>query len=310
MIRANKFKSFCVSLRTLLCGGAIIGSRAVLKTAEGKPFQSSSLCLHATTARIHPRRSSLLDGGFCVRGSMRSHRSSPCDRSLMVEPQSSKLMVRVRFPSVAPKKMNRGKNMGENLKRKVTGVKRGERIFVSAITVLLLAAFVFFILFMTILDTCGMWALSAFLAAIILFVFYAGVYMSYQIFIEETVRWADKDYYYDREVVSLSYKRFSAFYTLSPEKWELSDSLCIYRPTSGQSFAIVFSFLDYLRYTHHELKQQLKTVQELKSGKNKEYDIKAPEQFAEYIKKDLASFEQEDPLSVLAEKCRKEDSHV
>ena len=200
--------------------------------------------------------------------------------------------------------------MGENLKRKVTGVKRGERIFVSAITVLLLVAFVFFILFMTILDTCGMWALFAFLAAIILFVFYAGVYVGYQCFIEETARWADKDYNYNREVVSLSYKRFSAFYVLSPEKWELSDSLCIYRPTSRQSFAIVFSFLDYLRYTHHELKQQLKTVQELKSGKNKEYDIKALEQFAEYIKKDLASFEQEDPLSVLAEKCRKEDGHV
>lgn len=72
------------------CGGAIIGSRAVLKTAEGKPFQSSSLCRRAiyanismeeklplkqevdgsspswraTTARIHPRRSSLLDGGL------------------------------------------------------------------------------------------------------------------------------------------------------------------------------------------------------------------------------------------------------
>ena len=206
--------------------------------------------------------------------------------------------------------MNKGKNMGENLKRKVIGVKRGESIFLSAITVLLLAAFVFFILFMTILDTCGMWALFAFLAAIILLVFYVGVYVGYQCFIEEIVRWADKDYYYDREAVSLSYKRFSAFYTLSPEKWELSDSLCIYRPTSRQSFAIVFSFLDYLRYTHHELKQQLKTEQELKSEKNKEYDIKSLEQFAEYIKKDLASFEQEDPLRVLAEKCRKEDGHV
>lgn len=48
----------------------------------------------------------------CVRGSMRSHRSSPCDRSLTVEPQSSKLMARVRFPSVAPKKMNKGEEHG------------------------------------------------------------------------------------------------------------------------------------------------------------------------------------------------------
>lgn len=216
--------------------------------------------------------------------------------------------------------MNRGKNMGENLKRKVTGVKRGERIFLSAITVLLLVAFVFFILFMANLDTCGMWALFAFLAAIILFVFDIWVYMSYQIFIEETVKWADKDYY-NRKVVSLSYKMFSAFYALSPEKWELSDSLCIYRPTSRQSFAIVFSFLDHSRYIHHELKQQLiteqdelkqqlKIEQDLESEKNKKYDIKSLEQFAEYIKKDLASFEQEDPLNVLAEKCRKEDDHV
>lgn len=112
------------------------------------------------------------------------------------------------------------------------------------------------------------------------------------------------------KVVSLSYKRFSAFYALSPEKWELSDSLCIYRPTSRQSFAIVFSFLDYLRYTHHELKQQLKTEQDLELEKNKKDDIKSLEQFAEYIKKDLASFEQENPLNVLAEKCRKEDGHV
>ena len=124
------------------------------------------------------------------------------------------------------------------------------------------------------------------------------------------MRWADKDYYYNREVVSLSYKRFSAFYTLSPEKWELSDSSCIYVPTSSQSFAVVFSFLDYLRYTHHELKQQLKTEQEFKSKKNKERDIKSLEQFSEYIKKDLASFGQENPLNILVEKCRKEDSHV
>lgn len=228
----------------------------------------------------------------------------------MVEPQSSKLMVRVRFPSVAPKKMNRGKNMGENLKRKVIGVKRGESIFLSAITVLLLAAFVFFILFMTILDTCGMWALFAFLAAIILLVFYVGAYVGYQCFIEEIARWADKDYYCNREVVSLSYKKFSAFYAISSEKWELSDSSCIYVPTSSQSFAIVFSFLDYLRYTHYELKQQLKTEQELKSEKNKEYDIKSLEQFAKYVKKDLASFEQENPLNSYAENRRKEDGHV
>lgn len=199
--------------------------------------------------------------------------------------------------------------MDENLKRKVTSVERGECIFLSAITVLLLIAFVFFILFMASLDTYGMWALFAFLAAIILFVFDIWVYMSYQIFIKETVKWADKDYY-NRRVVSLSYKRFSAFYALSPEKWELSDSLCIYRPTSRQSFAIVFSFLDYLRYTHHELKQQLKTEQDLELEKNKKDDIKSLEQFAEYIKKDLASFEQENPLNVLAEKCRKEDGHV
>ena len=201
--------------------------------------------------------------------------------------------------------------MEKNLEHKVDSVNKVEHVIKTTVAVLLVAAFCFLLPMMVDgLFLFGMLALCVFLTAVLLVIFYFAVYINYQVFIETTANWANDTHFTGREVISLSYERFSTFYTLSPKKWELSDLSCIYMPTSGESFAVVFSFLDYLRYTHHELKQQLKTEQELKSEKNKEHDIKSLEQFAKYIKEDLASFEQENPLNILVEKCRKEDGHV
>lgn len=201
--------------------------------------------------------------------------------------------------------------MKEKLSRKVNSVRNVEKVFLTGVAIFLIVSFGVCLPMMTIdLRLWGIFALSGLLFAALLCCFYLGVYINYQCFVEKTSDWANDRYFTEREVVELSYKRFSTFYNLRPERWSLSEITCIYAPKSNKKFAIVFSFPDYLRYKHYELRQQEKENRNREKVETKELDIKTMEQFAEYIKKDLASFEQENPLNVLAGKCRKEDGHV
>ena len=134
------------------------------------------------------------------------------------------------------------------------------------------------------------------------------MYVNYQIFVETTSDCVNDRHFMGREVVSLSHKRFSIFYVLSPEKWKLSKCACIYAPDSNKGFAILFSFKDYLKYVHRELKQQQKTQQSLENTEREEADIKTLKRFAEYIKEDLAVFEQSNPMLYKSPEVYKDDS--
>lgn len=201
--------------------------------------------------------------------------------------------------------------MKGKLSRKVNSVRNVERAILIGVAIFLIVSFGVCLPMMAIdLRLWGIFALSGLLFAALLCCFYLGVYINYQCFVEVTSDWANDRHFTERKVVELSYKRFSTFYNLRPERWSLSEITCIYAPKSNKEFAIMFSFPDYLRYKHYELRQQEKENRNREKVETKELDIKTMEQFAEYIKKDLASFEQENPLNILVEKYRKEDGHV
>lgn len=156
----------------------------------------------------------------------------------------------------------------------------------------------------------GLIALILLLIDVNLFVFYSCFYEDYNKFMDHTSQWIKRIQYPEHDVIVLTYKRFSSFYSLAPRKWDLSKDRCIYNPTRYKQFIIVFSFLDYVRYSHRELKWCLIENANQEAQRKNERNIKSMDEFSKCIKKDLVSFEQENPLNILVEKCRKEDGHV
>lgn len=94
-----------------------------------------------------------------------------------------------------------------------------------------------------------------------------------------------------RRVVELQYKQFTTFYNLNPDNWEVSEEMCTYSPpNAGDDFAIIFSWVEYLKFKHNEVSYS--KSKEIRNQKNQaaEQEMQAVEKFTEYVKKDLDHF--------------------
>ncbi len=133
-------------------------------------------------------------------------------------------------------------------------------------------------------------ALLFFLVIILYFKFVS----SYEKFLTRMFDWVrvveGKGLSCSRRVVELKYKQFSTFYSLNPDRWEISEEMCAYSPNAADDFVIIFSLVEYLKYRHNEIKASESNKIRKQKEEYAEQEMQALEKFTKYVEKDLDDF--------------------
>lgn len=134
-------------------------------------------------------------------------------------------------------------------------------------------------------------AASLFFLVIIL---YFKLVPSYEKFLMRMLDWVrvveGKGLSCSRRVVELKYKQFSTFYSLNPDRWEISEEMCTYSPNAADDFVIIFSWVEYLKFKHNEVEDNESKENRKKKREYAEQEMQALEKFTEYMKADLDYF--------------------
>ena len=131
-------------------------------------------------------------------------------------------------------------------------------------------------------------ALVAALLFFLTIILYFQLVPSYEKFLMRMFDWVreveGKGLSCSRRVVELQYKQFSTFYNLNPDNWEISEEMCTYSPNAADDFAIIFSWVEYLKFKHNEVNSS--KSKELRNQKKQaaEQEIQAIEKFAPELK--------------------------